>query len=129
MAGFARARPSGAGWKGTKMGLMTLAHRVMGRPFGVERRQYPRTRDPALQLVIEGHKYPTIDWSLGGFLIGGFHRDIAVRETVTGKVRSRGSIKGGEFTARVARKTEDGQIGFRFIEIASKTWASMSEIA
>lgn len=110
------------------MGLMSLAQRVVGRPFGAERRQYPRTRDPALQLVIEGKKYPTIDWSLGGFLIGGFHRDVEVRETVTGKIRGRKGIVGGEFTARVARKTEDGEIGFRFIEIASRTWASMGEI-
>ncbi len=110
------------------MGLMTLAKRVMGRAGGDERRQYPRTRDPPLRLVIEGKKYPTIDWSLGGFLIGGFHRDIALRETISGKIRSRGGIVGGEFTARAARKTDDGQIGFRFIEITSKTWMSMSEI-
>ena len=110
------------------MGLMTLAKRVMGRPSDEERRQYPRTRDPALRLVIEGEKYPTIDWSLGGFLIGGYHRDIALRETITGKIRSRGGVVGGEFTAKVARKTDDGQVGFRFIEITSKTWMSMSEI-
>lgn len=110
------------------MGLISLAHRVMGRPLGIERRQYARTREPTLQLVIEGKKYPTVDWSLGGFLIRGFHRDIEIRETVTGKIRGRGGIAGGEFTAKVARKSEDGDIGFRFIEIASKTWMSMSEI-
>lgn len=110
------------------MGLMTLAQRMMGRPVGAERRQYPRTREPALKLVIEGKKYPTVDWSLGGFLIRDFHRDIETRETVTGKIRSRGGIVGGTFTARVARKSEDGEIGFRFIEIASKTWMSMSEL-
>lgn len=120
--------PPTNGLKGTIMGLMTLARRVMGRPSDSERRQYPRTRDPALRLVIDGEKYPTIDWSLGGFRIGGFHRDIALRETITGKIRSRSGIVGGAFTARATRKTDDGQIAFRFIEIASKTWMSMNEI-
>ena len=55
---------------------------------GRERRQHPRFASPYLVLRIEGHKYRTQDWSMGGFRISDFHREIRTGEDVVGSIDS-----------------------------------------
>jgi hypothetical protein len=47
-------------------------------------RRYPL---PALVITIGGVEYNTVNWSLGGFLIAGFDREVVRGQTVTGMLR------------------------------------------
>ena len=98
------------------------------RRVGAERRQHPRYTHRSLVLRIDGHRYRTIDWSLGGFRIGTFHREVAVGTMIEGKVAKCGRIQSGEFTAEVIRFTEDGGIGLRWMAISPATFIGMSSV-
>jgi hypothetical protein len=95
------------------------------RPAPEERRRHARHRSPALTLVVEGHRYKTLDWSLGGFRIAAFHRPLAAGMRIEGTVRGVSGAKPGEFLAEVARVAPNG-IGLRLIEIASATFVAMA---
>src|ERR671923_57557 len=75
-----------------------------------DRRRHPRHAGPALALTIEGRRYKTVDWSLGGMRLGGFHRPLARGERVSGRVGRIARTRAGEFVAEVVHVTEEGGV-------------------
>lgn len=82
-----------------------------------ERRRHPRRLLPPLSLRIEERKYKTDDWSIGGFRIGAFHREVRPGDMVTGSVVTWGGLRREAFEADVVRLTAEGGISCRFLAL------------
>ncbi len=87
------------------------------RDGGPERRQHERYKTPRLVLRIEEQKYRTLDWSMGGFRIGPFHRPLGPRETLTGTIDQMAGLLREPFEADITRITEDGEVCCRFLTL------------
>ena len=98
------------------------------RRLGPERRQHPRYTHRPLVLKIEGRRYRTIDWSLGGFRIGPFHREAIIGMRIEGSIVKSGRVQAGGFVAELVRFTEEGGIGLRWVEVAPATFIGMSSV-
>jgi len=70
-----------------------------------------------LQLVIEDQRYNTDDWSLGGFRVDAFHRDVHLGEKLTGSVATWGGLRHDPFEADVLRLTPTGGVSCRFLTL------------
>ena len=92
---------------------------------GHDRRARSRIEGRSIRLVIDGTRYKMLDWSLGGFRIAGFDRTLSVSEEVAGEVLGSRWVAGGAFTAELCW-SRDGQVGFRFLDISSRTFLSMT---
>jgi len=97
-------------------------------PAAAERRGRPRVTHRPMRLLIEGRRYKTRDWSLGGFRIVAPARAIPPRGTIAGAVEDSWSFAGGAFTAELCW-TREGEAGFRFLDISSRTFLSMARHA
>jgi hypothetical protein len=91
-----------------------------------ERRKAPRSAHPALKVRIDGRRYQVADWSLGGLRLADFDRPVAARDRLEGTLllprRGRGA-----FVAEVVW-TDGSRVGLRFLEIAPKMIAALSEL-
>ncbi|MFN0044131.1 MAG: hypothetical protein ACKVSF_13060 [Alphaproteobacteria bacterium] len=92
---------------------------------GRERRARSRIEGRSIRLAIDGTRYKTLDWSLGGFRIAGIDRTLSVSEEVAGEVLGSRWVAGGAFTAELCW-SRDGQAGFRYLDISSRTFLSMA---
>ncbi len=97
-------------------------------PTAAERRGRPRVTHRPMRLLIDGRRYKTRDWSLGGFRIEAPARAIPPRGIVAGEVEDTWSFAGGAFTAELCWSRE-GETGFRFLDISSRTFLSMARHA
>ncbi len=91
-----------------------------------DRRHHRRVYDRPINVRMEGKQYDTLDWSLGGFRINGYHRTIEIGERLSGKIGPVNGIKSGDFVAVVVRTVDDGDVGVRFLEISSDVFLAMS---
>jgi hypothetical protein len=91
-----------------------------------ERRHYFRHNARPLKIDVEGQRYETLDWSLGGFSISNFHRPIAAGDRLRGKLGPVGGAKSGHFIAEITRVSPDGKIGLRWTEITSTSFFALS---
>lgn len=95
----------------TSSGLFAGAARLWRQM--TERRGDDRYDRPKLHLEIENHDYETMDWSLSGFKIAAFHRELQPRDHINLKVVGGiKSLRPREFIANVARITPNGDVGF-----------------
>jgi len=91
-----------------------------------DRRVHRRYLYPALRLEIDGKRYKTTDWSLGGFRINGYHEALAVGDRLTGQITPINSSGPGTFVAEVVRIAETGEIGLRLLEITPAVFITMA---
>ncbi len=95
----------------------------------VEQRRHARhygTRQ--LKLKIEGYTHHTVDWSVGGFGLAGFHREIARGQDIEGEIIGGiARVKDRRFTARVVRAPPDGKLGVQFTEIGTEAFQALNE--
>ncbi len=91
-----------------------------------DRRRHRRVHDRPIKVRVEGNKYETLDWSLGGFRIKGYHRTLEIGERLSGKIGPVDGIKAGDFVVEVVRTTDDGDMGVRILEISSEIFLAMS---
>lgn len=92
-----------------------------------ERRRYRRVSTLVLRVTIDGVRYKSRDWSLGGFRLAAGPTNKAVGEHVTGTVRIGLAGLSGPFAAEVVRQDEEGSVAFRFIDISSRVFARLVE--
>ena len=104
---------------------MAIFRRIFG---GKERRQFARHAGTSLTVQVEGHKYKTLDWSLGGFRLPSFHHPIQPKERFSGRLTPARGGTPGEFTAEVVWVKEDGHCGVKLIEITPATFLSMASL-
>ncbi len=90
-----------------------------------DRRHHARVATPSIALTIDDRHYETLDWSLGGFRLGGFRADVKPRDRISGTVGSVGDAGPGEFVAEVMRVAENGDISVRLLEISPATFLAM----
>jgi len=104
-----------------------LSAQAVEKPAVAERRRYRRISSLVLRVTIDGIRYKTRDWSLGGFKIAAGPTGKAIGEQVTGTVRVGLAGLSGPFAAEVLRHERDGNVAFRFIDISSKVFARLVE--
>lgn len=106
--------------------LKQFLQSFLGLTPQTDRRHHRRVYDRPLKVRVEGNQYDTLDWSLGGFKINGYHRSLEIGERLTGKIGPVDGIIAGVFVVEVVRTTDDGEVGVRFIEISSEIFLAMS---
>jgi hypothetical protein len=108
--------------------LGSIVQSILPQPNFVERRKHRRIYGHSLSLTIEGKRYETLDWSLGGFRIADFHRPLAPCQQLAGTVIGHSGVRDGEFTAAIVRTTVGGEVGCRWLDISCVTLMSMANI-
>ncbi len=106
---------------------MTVADHLKRALDWVERRQHPRTGSSRLTLKIDGQKYKTVDWSLGGCRIQAPAADaFRLQQRVTGRLRLADADGPGDFVAEIVRIEADGQVALRWLELSPQIFVAMS---
>ena len=90
-----------------------------------DRRQHLRTDHPRLVMEMDGKRYTTMDWSLGGFRLERYHIELRPGDHIMGSVAF-GSNPSGEFVAEMIGVGEDGSIGLRLMEISPAVFVAMA---
>ena len=91
-----------------------------------ERRRHRRIYGRPIKVVLEDQSYKTLDWSLGGFRINKYHRELKRGERLSGVIGPFARVKSGECVVEVVRVAENGDIGAKFVEIAPKIFVAMA---
>jgi hypothetical protein len=94
--------------------------------FGIKRPRTKRIAIPSITLTIEGKAYETSNWSMSGFRLDKFRRDIAIGENLKGQIGPVRYSGGGGFNASVVRLTEDGGFGACWSDIDRDIYTAMS---
>jgi PilZ domain len=105
------------------MNILSRASTAIG---SLERRAHRRFSYPALQLEIDGKRFKTTDWSLGGFRITGYRGAPKIGDRLSGQIKSLNSSAPGTFVAEVVRIAETGEIGLRLLEITPAVFLAMA---
>lgn len=92
-----------------------------------DRRRHARVVAPTLTIHIDGATYESVDWSLGGFRLSGYHNAVEKGDHLSGSIEYSEGAK-GEFVAEIAviYDRRSGSIGARFIEITPSVLIAMS---
>lgn len=90
-----------------------------------ERRADPRVQYPALVLSIEGRRYESRDWSMSGFRLSEYSRDLQPHDRIRGLVGLAPEEPSAHVEAEVIRVSERDGIGLRIMEIAPSAFQAM----
>lgn len=101
---------------------------IFKRSPQTDRRQNRRNYDQQLKIKVEGKTYKTLDWSLGGFRIKGYHRPLQIGERIAGKVGVPHGARTGNIVIEIMRATNDGEFGVRFLEITPSSFVAMANL-
>ena len=84
-------------------------------------------RRQQLTLKIEGRRYVTTDWSLGGAKLGRFDQPLKRGTLLEGRI---GGIRGvkGKFLARVMHVNEQGEVALQWDEMSSSCYAALATV-
>ena len=95
---------------------MKIVRTSYDRSEGRRDRRYPL---PQLVVLIDGKEYTTINWSLGGFLIGSFAQRLAIGAPVVGRLRITGEKAPLRFSGSVVRidEPDPGCLAVQFNEL------------
>lgn len=88
-----------------------------------ERRQHVRITSLPLVMHVDGRRFETVDWSLGGFWITGFRGQSYKGTILSGRIEHP-DASAGEFVAEVVI-ADDGNIHARFMEITPAVFVAM----
>ena len=88
-----------------------------------ERRQHARITSLPLVIIVDGKRFKTVDWSLGGFWITGFRGHSHKGAVLSGTIEHP-DASAGEFVAEVVA-ADDGDIRARLIEITPAVFVAM----
>ena len=106
-----------------------LRDTICKAPGGKERRRAIRYIDPVLTVEINGHKYPTLNWSVRGLLIGDFGDALALGSDVKVTLTCEGFAGGGRTWAKVARRVpKDHELALAFADISTVILGLMHEM-
>lgn len=108
--------------------MLNLFRHFFSRLRAAERRRNQRFELPSIRLKIDGKRYDSIDWSMGGFKIGRCHLSLVPGDSVTGVITLEHG-ESGEFVAEVVAVRADGQVAFRLLEITPRVFLAMGGIS
>ena len=93
---------------------MKIVRTTFSRVDGRRNRRYAM---PPLVVVLDGREYRTLDWSLGGFRLGGFAEPTAIATRITGELRPDDAAAPTGFRAEIVRvDAEASEMAARFVE-------------
>jgi hypothetical protein len=104
-------------------GLLVMLGRLLNSLRVRERRQHVRITYLRLVLHIDGRRFETVDWSLGGFWITGFRGRSHKGAVLSGTIEHPDAA-GGEFVAEVVA-ADNGDVRARFMEITPAVFVAM----
>jgi hypothetical protein len=107
------------------MSIFSFFSRILRRQ---DRRRHPRFHVDPLSLKIDGKRYKSTDWSLGGFKVSRFHGDLGSGDRISGQINFPGAPR-GEFVAEVVNIYAAREFGMRFLEISPKVFLAMSGLS
>lgn len=114
------------------MGIVTHVKKLLGKAPNEavaphdERRRHRRIQDSKLTIIIDGTRYKTKDWSLGGFRLHVPEMTVYTNDDIAGEIHGPGLFDRGDFKACVAWTSENGEFGVRFVEISGETARAMA---
>ena len=103
-----------------------MLQKLFARKSPADRRAHRRVYDRPIAVRLEDKAYKTLDWSLGGFRINGYHRELAVGVRLAGTIGPVNGARAGECLVEVVRLTDNGDVGLKFIEISPKVFVAMA---
>ena len=96
----------------------------------VERRRHKRHENPNLIVMIDGHTYQALNWSLGGILLAGYDGEREVGEAIRGELGFAGDSERHPFEALVVRQDSDsGELAFGFAGLSDMALDMLSRHA
>ena len=118
----------------TGMGLIQSIKHLTGigqqpepvQPPGAERRRHRRIQSSRLTIFIDGKRYKTNDWSLGGFRVVVPGNKFATGVRISGALHGPGLFDRGVYEATISWVSDTGEIGAHFIEVSHESFLAMS---
>ena len=92
-----------------------------------ERRVHRRYDDRPLNIKIGKHKFPALDWSMGGFRFYPDGLELARKDRIEGRISGR-RLK-GDFSGEVASVRDNGEVGVRFHNISKSLLSALGGYA
>ena len=94
---------------------------------GVRRQEGKYAARKQLTLKIEGRRYRTVDWTLGGAKLDGFPQPLQRGHKLEGRI---GGIRGvkGEFCAKVVQVSDKGEVALQWDEMSSSCFAALATV-
>ena len=84
-----------------------------------DRRVHGRLQSISLEIVLDGIRYPAIDWSLGGVLVANYYGARTLGDEVHGSFRICADMNSHPFKAVVVRHNSTrGQLALEFISLS-----------
>ena len=93
---------------------------------GAERRRHRRLQNVRLTIFINGKRYKTNDWSLGGFRVMAPGIDLTTNQHISGALHGPGLFDRGTYEAAIAWVADDGEFGAHFIDLSHQSFLAMS---
>lgn len=108
---------------------MLFAKALIGLGSHHEKRRDKRQLSPALEVSLEGGRYRTVDWSLGGVLLSDYFGPLAPGDQVAGSVQVLTDMTSHPFKAVVVRRdSATGQLALSFTEISNRAFALLESV-
>lgn len=109
-------------------GREAASTRISSSEPGPERRRHRRLQTSRLTVFVNGKRYKTNDWSLGGFRVVVPENKFGPNQVIKGPLHGPGLFTRGEYEACVVWVADDGEMGVRFIELSSESFLAMSAV-
>ncbi|MDO9458925.1 MAG: PilZ domain-containing protein [Alphaproteobacteria bacterium] len=93
---------------------------------GSERRRHRRLQTSKLTIVINGKRYKTKDWSLGGFRVVVPGNNFNTNQRISGAIHGPGLFDRGAYEAVIVWTADDGELGAHFIDLSHESFLAMS---
>jgi hypothetical protein len=84
-----------------------------------DRRDHDRIHSISLEIVLDGIRYPAIDWSLGGVLVANYYGVRTLGDEIHGSFRICSDMNSHPFKAVVVRyNSTGGQLALEFLSLS-----------
>ena len=111
---------------GEKKLLGTIRRAV--RSWSEKREQARHVGPPQIVMKIDGQRYATHNWSIGGFRLVDFHRPLRSGDIIAGQfISGIRKVKDRNFDARVIRVNASGQVGAQFVELSHEAFIALRD--
>lgn len=108
---------------------MRFAKTLIGLASQHEKRRDRRQLSPALEVTLDGSRYRTVDWSLGGLLLADYFGPLAPGDEVSGIVQVLADLSTYPFKAVVVRRDSAlGQLALNFTEVSNSAFSALEAI-
>jgi hypothetical protein len=106
-----------------------FAKALIGVSSQHDKRRDRRQPSPALEVTLDGNRYRTVDWSLGGALLADYFGPLAPGDQVSGSLQVLADLSTHPFKAVVVRRDSAlGQLALNFTDISHGAFSALEAI-